>query len=416
MRGQAKAPIAGQGTAPAVSPAESISALAQARTASPQRQMENQFAPAFPAPRAVGGGQYQAPKPATPTPNPYKAALDTVSQAQAGQNATGLNGNTGSAAGHRMLNPTQPEQNTISLPGRTGNSLAGQAMANAGATPEMATSAYYGDTQQKNKEAQARALYDALTGSNMDYSAMTPEMLAAQSQKLNAAGIQQQYDMQRALAAQGIGSGMGSADIAGLGVQTARNVSDAQTAAALQGQEARMQAIRDLMQGVSSSRSGDLAQQQLDYQKQQDALANKWTQAVNALGLTGGDQFSTSTLAALLNIPADQMDAFTAAVERMVRTKNPDGTISVSLQTTNPQNQVKQDSYETLSTDQQDVVHWLDTSGSKNGWSMKTPPPSLPQTPEQQAAWEAMSDANKADAWLFYLTTNGIDPRQEVPV
>ena len=116
MRGATKAPIAGQGTSPATTPAANISALAQARTTAPQTPVENRFAPSAPPARAQGGGQYRAPVATSPAPDPYKAALDTVSQARAGANAQGLTGNTGAAAGSRMVNMPNQGRSAAVLP------------------------------------------------------------------------------------------------------------------------------------------------------------------------------------------------------------------------------------------------------------------------------------------------------------
>jgi hypothetical protein len=283
---------------------------------------------------------------------------------------------------------------------------------------------------------------DALGEYNLPYTAndllmgdetqflMTPEEKAAAQAELDKQAAAGQWAQGNNMAAHGLGgsgvalTGLGDIAAKRMTAENDLNTSDrAQAMAAYMDKlglvlPATQNATNEADKMALAEAANKTDAERWEYQKEQDAMANTWTQAVNALGITGGDQLDAASLAELLKIPPDQMAAFTAAVGRMVRTKNPDGTITVSLQTDNPQNQVKQESFETLNSDQQDIINWLETEGASKGWSMQTPPPIMgdPNDPGIKAMWDASSDSVKADNWLFYLTSIGIDPRQEPAV
>ena len=272
----------------------------------------------------------------------------------------------------------------------------------------------------------------ALTDNNLPYTAndllmgdetqflMTPEEKAAAQAELDKAAAAGQWTQGNNMAAHGLG-GSGVA-LTGLGDIAAKRMTaqnELETSDRAQAMAAYMDKLGLVLPATQNAqneadkmelanKANETDAERWKYQKDQDALANTWVNAVNALGITGGDQLSAASLAELLKIPADQMAQFTAAVARMVPTKNSDGTTTISLAPNSTGNVVEPSTYDNMNQDQRDVVAWLEKNGAEHGWSLDKPPPdSGLGDPDQEASWRTMDPALQADIWLYYLGRTG---------
>lgn len=279
---------------------------------------------------------------------------------------------------------------------------------------------YFEDGQWKYGQKEALGEYnlpytanDLLMGDETQF-LMTPEEKAAAQAELDKAAASGQMSQAWNMAAHGLGgtgvAATGLGDIAAKRMSAQNELETSDRAAAMAAYmdklglvlPASQNAINEADKMKLAEEANKTDAERWQYQKDQEALANKWAALANVMGLTGADQLEAATLAEALKLDPNKPESWGPVLDAWKKKTTESGNVEAYNSDITPSNAPSgwEDSWNSLNSDQQKAVE----EAISVGYNPLTSP--LPGNQIQAisgSTWETMTPADKAHAWGLYL-------------